>query len=103
MCGFYKSNYQAFFDKFDSKSISDFDKKQGTSSINKHQMNQIIEHFINEIFGVHILSSLAKDQKQKVIQSMLAFVYAHRHNKGDLFIKETMKDKYIDFSIVRDV
>jgi hypothetical protein len=66
-------------------------------------MNQIIEHFINEIFGVHILSSLAKDQKQKVIQSMLAFVYAHRHNKGDLFIKETMKDKYIDFSIVRDV
>jgi hypothetical protein len=34
---------------------------------------------------------------------MLAFVYAHRHNKDDLFILESRKDKYIDFSIVRDV
>lgn len=32
---------------------------------------------------------------------MLAFVYAHRHNKDDLFIKESKKD--VDFSIVRDV
>ena len=34
---------------------------------------------------------------------MMAFVYAHRHNKDDQFIKESKKDKYIDFSIVRDV
>jgi len=30
-------------------------------------MNKIIEHFINEIFGVHILLSLTKDQKLKVV------------------------------------
>lgn len=52
---------------------------------------------------MHVLASLPQEQRVKVIQSMLAFVYAHRHNKDDLFIKETMKDKYIDFSIVRDV
>ena len=39
----------------------------------------------------------------KVIQSMMAFVYAHRHNKDDVFILESRKEKYIDFSIVRDV
>lgn len=33
----------------------------------------------------------------------MAFVYAHRHNKDDVFILESRKDKYIDFSIVRDV
>jgi hypothetical protein len=29
---------------------------------------------------------------------MTAFVYAHRHNKDDLFLKESQ----IDFSVLRD-
>jgi len=35
MCGFYKSNYQSFFEKMNSKQVPDFDKKQGTSCISK--------------------------------------------------------------------
>jgi len=34
---------------------------------------------------------------------MMAFVYAHRHNKDDKFILETKQAGFIDFSIVRDV
>lgn len=34
---------------------------------------------------------------------MIAFVYAHRHNKDDQFIVEAKAKGYIDFSIVRDV
>ena len=34
---------------------------------------------------------------------MIAFVYAHRHNKDDKFIVEAQAKGYIDFSIVRDV
>ena len=34
---------------------------------------------------------------------MMAFVYAHRHNKDDKFIVETKDAGFIDFSIVRDV
>jgi hypothetical protein len=100
---FYKSKYHEFYSSFVSKSIPDLDKKQGTGSITKLQMNKILEHFINELFGGQILNSLTKDQRLKVVQSMLAFVYAHRHNKDDVFILESKKDKYIDFSIVRDV
>jgi hypothetical protein len=33
---------------------------------------------------------------------MIAFVYAHRHNKDDKFIVEAQTKGYIDFSIVRD-
>ena len=33
-----------------------------------------------------------------LIKSMMAFVYAHRHNKEDLFLKESN----IDFTILRD-
>ena len=33
----------------------------------------------------------------------MAFVYAHRHNKDDVFIVETKKREYIDFTLVRDV
>lgn len=33
---------------------------------------------------------------------MITFVYAHRHNKDDLFLVDIKKDKYMDFSILRD-
>ena len=49
------------------------------------------------------MKSLDNEQKMNLTQSMMAFVYAHRHNKDDVFILESRKDNYIDFSIVRDV
>jgi hypothetical protein len=33
---------------------------------------------------------------------MITFVYAHRHNKEDLFLVDIKKEKYLDFSILRD-
>ena len=45
---------------------------------------------------------LGKGQKDKIIQSMITFVYAHRHNKEDLFLVDIKKEKYLDFSILRD-
>ena len=39
---FYKCKYHEFYENFVSKSIPDFDKKQGTGSITKKQMNKIL-------------------------------------------------------------
>jgi hypothetical protein len=39
---FYKAQYHQFYESFVSKSIPDFDKKQGTGSITKKQMNRIL-------------------------------------------------------------
>ena len=33
---------------------------------------------------------------------MIKFVYAHRHNKEDLFLVDLKKEEYLDFSILRD-
>lgn len=37
-----------------------------------------------------------------LIQSMMAFVYAHRHNKDDLFLVQTRQENYLDFTVLRD-
>jgi hypothetical protein len=68
-------------------------------------MDMAIHEFIAKSFGDHILSSesVSEDQRQKIIESMMAFVYAHRHNKDDRFIIEAKSRGFIDFSIVRDV
>jgi hypothetical protein len=34
---------------------------------------------------------------------MMAFTFAHRHEKEDLFIAQTKMEGSIDFSVVRDV
>jgi hypothetical protein len=39
---FYKAQYHQFYESFVTKSIPDFDKKQGTGSISKKQMNRIL-------------------------------------------------------------
>jgi hypothetical protein len=56
------------------------------------------------MFGKNLMHNdvLSKAQKSKIIQSMITFVYAHRHNKEDLFLVEIKKEKYMDFSILRD-
>jgi hypothetical protein len=41
-------------------------------------------------------------QTNMLLQSMMAFVYAHRHNKDDLFLVQTRQENYIDFSVLRD-
>jgi hypothetical protein len=33
---------------------------------------------------------------------MITFVYAHRHNKEDMFLVDIKKEGYLDFSILRD-
>lgn len=56
------------------------------------------------MFGPELLNNneITADSKSKIIQSMITFVYAHRHNKEDMFLVETKKDRYIDFTILRD-
>lgn len=38
-----------------------------------------------------------------MVHSMMAFTFAHRHEKDDLFILETKQDGIINFQLVRDV
>ena len=83
------------------------------SQMSKLEMENNLKMFINYMFGPELLSSkhLSVDQKQQIVQSMMIFVFAHRHSKGDKFIVETqeaMKAKknselHFDFTIVRNV
>lgn len=72
-------------------------------------MDNKIEQFVLMMFGPILKNSaLTEEQKQQVVQSMMIFVFAHRHNKGDRFIVETQeaahgKDTHFDFSVVRNV
>jgi hypothetical protein len=101
MCGFYKSSYQKFLDNLEPSLIPNFDKKQGTSSITLAQMSKILELYTREVFGSELLDSVTFEERKQMGLSMLAFVYAHRHNKDDRFIKESRH--LVDFSVVRDV
>ena len=38
----------------------------------------------------------------QVTQTMMAFTFAHRFEKDDRFIVESMQDGAIDFSVIRD-
>ena len=63
-----------------------------------------VSGYIDKMFGPNIMSSevLSKRHKSMIIQSMITFVYAHRHNKEDLFLMDIKKEKYLDFTILRD-
>jgi hypothetical protein len=54
-------------------------------------MDENLRMFIDHLFGVELLNSkqLSEDQKKQLVQSMMMFVFAHRHSKGDKFIVET--------------
>lgn len=51
---------------------------------------------------------LNEEERQQIINSLMAIVFSHRHTKGDRFIKEALSkgassDTTMDFTIVRDV
>jgi len=72
--------------------------------ISRADIETAVSGYIAKMFGDKLLNNnlITQDSKSKIIQSMVTFVYAHRHNKEDLFLVETKKDKYIDFTILRD-
>lgn len=86
---FYKMEFQNYFSRF---------AKQSLSKISGREMETIVSGFINTMFGTSFLQSFDGERRQSIIRSMTAFVFAHRHNKDDLFLKESG----IDFTVLRD-
>jgi hypothetical protein len=66
-------------------------------------MSEALHEYLKTTFGSELDGILSDDQRLRMIQSMMAFTFAHRHEKDDLFITETKKDGIINFSLVRDV
>lgn len=79
--------------------------------MSKAEMDSLLHQFLESMFGKDLFtnSCLNETQKKQLINSMMVFVFAHRHNKDDRFLKETEnelavdEDLHLDFSIVRDV
>lgn len=89
-------------------------KNGGIKSLSKDQMYQIVQGFIDHIFGKDILSnntSLDANQKKLIILRVMMILFSHRHTKKDTFIEEAQqealesgcKELAIDFSTIRDV
>mmetsp|Transcript_8027 Transcript_8027/g.12393 ORF Transcript_8027/g.12393 Transcript_8027/m.12393 type:complete len:118 (+) Transcript_8027:1567-1920(+) len=81
------------------------------SNVSKQQMDDNLQTFISQQLCPGLFDSeLTELQKLQVIQTMMVFLFSHRHTKDDLFIVET-RDKvnehpeqlHMDFTIVRDV
>ena len=73
---------------------------KSTAAIGKQDMNAILKKFVRAQ-GVD-LEFLSEDQQLRVIQTMMSFAFAHRFEKDDNFIVESIKDGNIDFSVIRD-
>lgn len=75
------------------------------TSITKETMDNEITKFINQRLGAKVLddNTLSEEQRHLIIDNMMTFVYAHRHNKDDTFILETKAANRVNFDIVRDV
>lgn len=89
---FYKTEYQTYFSKLN------YCSKVSLSKISGSQMQGVVKGFIDQIFGPRFLEQFEEPLKMRLVKSMMAFVYAHRHNKEDLFLKES----HLDFTILRD-
>ena len=108
---YYKESYQHFIDHLSKDSKNSNHKS--LSHMTKGEVENNLINFIDHIFGKQLLQSskLSPIEKQQIIQSMMIFVFAHRHTTGDTFISEThkameqtdKKDLHFDFSIVRNV
>lgn len=96
---YFKTEYIEYF-----KTLDPDLQKQSLTSISRGEIEMAVSGYIDKMFGPSLMSNdvLNKGQKSKIIQSMITFVYAHRHNKEDLFLVEIKKEKYLDFSILRD-
>jgi hypothetical protein len=73
---------------------------KSTAAISKQDMNGILHKFIIAQ-GVD-LDILSDNQQLRVVQTMMAFTFAHRFEKDDNFIVESIKDGNIEFSVIRD-
>lgn len=95
---FFKTEYMEYFKQWPEL------QKQSLTHISRADIEQAISGYIDHMFGLKVLgnNALTRDQQSKIIQSMITFVYAHRHNKEDLFLVELKKEKYLDFTILRD-
>lgn len=66
-------------------------KNGGIKSLSKDQMYQIVQSFIDHIFGKDILTnntSLDTRQKQLIILRVMMVLFSHRHTKRDTFIEQ---------------
>jgi hypothetical protein len=73
---------------------------KSTAAIGKDDMNTILAKYI-EGLGMPF-QGLTPNQRLRVIQTMMAFTFAHRYEKDDRFLVESIKDGNIDFSVIRD-
>jgi hypothetical protein len=82
---YYKDRYQKFSEETNLMS------NKSLSQMSKEEMDSNLRAFMSHLFGADIFSSkaLTAEQKQQLVHSMMIFVFAHRHNKGDRFIVET--------------
>ena len=92
---FYKTEYQKYYNGKPELA------KVNLTAVPKDRMDKIVAGFVDLKYGP-ILSQLDDMQTNMLLQSMMAFVYAHRHNKDDLFLVQTRQENYIDFSVLRD-
>lgn len=109
---FYKDQYSKFYNREvnNDPQISGISSKSLTN-MPKTEMDGLLTQFIEQMFGEDIFSTDCFDetQKKQLINSMMVFVFAHRHNKDDKFLKETEKEAdlgkclHLDFSVVRGV
>lgn len=95
---YFKTEYLDYFKQYPDL------QKQSLTSISRAEIEMAVSGYIDKMFGPNLMNNdvLNKSQKSKIIQSMITFVYAHRHNKEDLFLMDIKKEKYLDFSILRD-
>lgn len=85
------------------KEREDLQNLKSTALIDKENMNQALTEFLQKTFGEKFMKQLSDQERLKMVQSMMAFTFAHRHEKDDLFIAQTKQEGSIDFTIVRDV
>ena len=110
---YYKDQYSKFYNREvnSDPQISGISSKSLTN-MSKTEMDSHLHQFIENMFGkdIFLTNCLNEIQKKQLINSMMVFVFAHRHNKDDRFLKESEQELkefddevHLDFTIVRDV
>lgn len=121
MTEFYKDKFNVFFkDRLAKMKVeqpaawNQYMKSGAIKSLSKDKMYQIVQDFIDHLFGKNILTDntkLKENQKKAIILRVMMILFSHRHTKRDTFIEEAQKEAEesgckelaIDFSIIRDV
>ena len=121
MTEFYKDKFNMFFkDRLAKMKVeqpaawNQYMKNGAIKSLSKDKMYQIVQDFIDHLFGKDILTENTKlkvNQKKAIILRVMMILFSHRHTKRDTFIEEAQKEAdesgckelAIDFSIIRDV